>query len=120
MKVSAKLGSCDLSRAIAKAKGMERAVTTGVTLAAREDCKPYVPYLDGHLRGTAETESVPEDGLLVWGNASVPYARAQHYGLPNKRWPGTCMQWFDPAKAANISKWIRIAGTKAGGVANGR
>ena len=50
MKVSAKLGSCDLSRAIAKAKGMERAVTTGVTLAAREDCKPYVPYLDGHLR----------------------------------------------------------------------
>ena len=120
MKVSAKLGSCDLSRAIAKAKGMERAVTTGVTLAAREDCKPYVPYLAGHLRGTAETESVPEAGLLVWGNASVPYARAQYYGLPNKRWPGTCMQWFDPAKAANISKWIRIAGTKAGGVANGR
>lgn len=31
MKVSAKLGSCDLSRAIAKAKGMEQAVTTGVT-----------------------------------------------------------------------------------------
>ena len=120
MRVAAKLGSWDLSRALSKAGDMERAATTAVTLAAREDCKPYVPYLDGHLRATAETESEPERGLLVWGNASVPYARAQYYGYPGKRWPGTCMQWFDPAKAANISKWIRIAGAKAGGAANGR
>ena len=46
----------------------------------------------------AETESVPEDGLLVWGNASVPYARAQYYGLPNKRWPGTYMQMVRPGE----------------------
>ena len=120
MRVSARLGSADLSRALAKAGEMGRAATVGVTLAAREDCKPYVPYLDGHLRATAETESDPERGRLVWGNASVPYAAAQYYGLPDKRWPGTCMQWFDPAKAANVSKWIRVAKAEAGGVANGK
>lgn len=109
MKVSARVKSSDLVRALAKAGPMEQAVRTAVTIAAREDAKPYVPYVTGDLRGTAETESIPEQGRLAWGNASVPYARAQYYGLPNKTWPGTCMQWFDPAKAANLTSWIRAA-----------
>lgn len=118
--IGARVSGADLSKALAKAGRMELAARTGVAIAAREDAKPYVPYLDGHLRATAETESSPEEGRLVWGNASVPYARAQYYGLPGKRWPGTCMRWFDAAKAANMSKWIRIAGRYAGGIADGR
>lgn len=118
--IGAHVASADLGRALAKAGEMRQAATVAVTLAAREDCKPYVPYLDGHLRATSETQSDPEGGKLVWGDSSVPYARAQYYGHPNKRWPGTCMQWFDPAKAANVSKWIRIAGKHAGGVADGK
>lgn len=120
MNIDVKLKSADLSGAIKKAGGMERTVRTQVTLAAREDTKPYVPYVTGDLRATAETESAPEEGLLVYGNASVPYAAAQYYGCPNKTWPGTQMQWFAPSKAANLTRWIRIAQTAAEeGAANG-
>lgn len=117
MRADARLKSADLSRAIAKAGAMARGVRTVVTLAAREDTKPYVPYVSGDLRGTAETESVPEEGLLVWGNSRVPYARAQYYGLPNKTWPGTVMQWWEPSRAANLGKWTRIADEEAHRVA---
>lgn len=120
MRCDVRLKSADLSRAIAKAERTGRAVTQRVTLAAREDCKPFVPYVTGSLRGTAETESVPEQGLLVWGNASVPYARAQYYGCPNKTWPGTCMQWFESARAAHLSQWVQVAGRAAGEVCDGR
>lgn len=118
MKADVRLRSADLSKALAKGDAMGRGVTAMVTLAAREDTKPYVPYLTGDLRGTAETESVPEEGLLVYGSASVPYARAQYYGLPGKTWPGTVMQWFDHSKAANISKWIRVAEKEAKQIAD--
>ncbi|MFR1638180.1 MAG: hypothetical protein ACLSVD_02840 [Eggerthellaceae bacterium] len=89
-----------------------------MTLAAREDCKPYVPYLDGHLRARRRPRACRRTGCSS-GATRQCVRQGEYCGLP-KRWPGTCMQWFDPAKAANISKWIRIAGTKAGGVANGR
>lgn len=120
MRCQVRLRSAELSRAVAKAERTGRAVAARVTMAAREDCKPYVPYVTGALRGTAETESVPERGLLVWGNASVPYARAQYYGCPNKTWPGTCMQWFEPAKAACMARWAEAARQAAGEVCDGR
>lgn len=106
--MSVRVKSFDVSPAVAKGKDAAMAVRSMVTIAAREDTKPYVPYLMGDLRGTAETESVPEEGLLVYGNASVPYARAQYYGLPNKTWPGTVMQWFEASKAANMPAWERV------------
>lgn len=109
MSVTCKIRSIDLSGAAAKGKVVEQRVKTAVTLAAREDTKPYVPYVTGDLRGTAETESIPEQGLLIYGNASVPYARAQYYGLKHKTWPGTCMQWFEAAKAANKLQWQAVA-----------
>lgn len=117
MKVNVSLKSADLSKAVAKAGKFEKGVRSVVTIAAREDTKPYVPFLDGPLQGSAETESKPEEGLLIYGNASVPYARAQYYGLPNKTWPGTCMQWFDPSKAANMRKWERMAQEEADRIA---
>jgi len=109
MEVGLKVTTIDLAKAFAKAGPMQQAVKTSVTLAAREDTKRFVPYQDGALRATAETESRPEEGLLIWGNASVPYARAQYYGLPGKRRPGTVMFWFESAKAAFLKKWVQIA-----------
>lgn len=113
MDIDVRLKSIDLSKAIEKAGKMERQVRAMVTIAAREDTKPYVPYLNGDLRDSANTESQPEDGLLVYGSSSVPYAAAQYYGLPNKTWPGTAMQWFEHSKAANLKKWIQIAQREA-------
>lgn len=119
MNVNVQVKNIDLSRALAKAQRTGHEVTTQVTIAAREDTKPYVPYVTGALRATAETESRPEEGLLVWGNSSVPYARAQYYGLPNKTWPGTCMQWFESARAANMMSWVAIAKKAVGELCNG-
>lgn len=119
MKISAKVSSVDLSKAIAKAGPMERRVKTLVTLAAREDTKPFVPKLNNDLRTSAETESKPEEGLLIYGNADVPYARKQYYEYPNKTYPGTQVQWFEPSKAQNMASWIAIAQQAAGKVANG-
>ncbi|MCL2504417.1 MAG: minor capsid protein [Coriobacteriia bacterium] len=109
MQISAKVTNVDLSRAIAKAGLLKRGVRMVVTLAAREDAKQFVPFEAGALRDSAETESRPEDGLIIWGNASVPYARRQYYALPGKRWPGTTCYWFDAARAAYLSRWIQIA-----------
>jgi hypothetical protein len=108
--VNIRVRSIDLSGAIAKAGKAERRVKTMVTLAAREDTKQYVPYQDGALRQSAETASVPEQGQLIY---STVYARAQYYGLPGKRTPGTTMQWFEASKAANLEKWIKIAEKEA-------
>ncbi len=107
--MTVRIKSFDIAPAIAKGQEAVTAVRGMVTLAVREDTKPYVPYVSGDLRGTAETESVPEEGKLVYGNASVPYARAQYYGLPNKTWPGTVMQWFEESKAVNMPAWERVA-----------
>ena len=109
----------DFSKLAPKVKSAEKRVRTLVTLKAREDCKPYVPIISGALRETAETESIPEKGKLIWGNASVPYARAQYYGLPKKSDPNACCQWFESAKASHEKEWINIAKTAVGEVFNG-
>lgn len=114
MRVSFRVKSVDTRRAVDKAAKAHVRVTTMVTEAAREDTKPYVPYVTGALRRSAETESQPSRGLLVYGSSSVPYARAQYYGLPGKTWPGTVMQWFEHSKAANRRKWERIAKVEYG------
>jgi hypothetical protein len=111
--ISARVKSINLEGAIRKAGKAERRVRTMVTMAAREDTKPYVPYVTGALRQSAEANSNLEQGRLVYGGGNIRYARAQYYGLPGKTWPGTCMQWFEPSKAANIDSWIKIAEKEA-------
>jgi hypothetical protein len=108
--ISANVKSIDLSGVLDKGRRAETRVKKMVTLAAREDTKPYVPYVTGALRQSAEVASVPEQGLLVY---DTEYARAQYYGLPRKTWPGTGMQWFELAKAACIDRWNEIAQLEA-------
>lgn len=107
------VGSVSVTGAAARGTAARKRVVTMVTLAAREDTKPYVPYLNGDLRRSAELESHPEAGKLVYGSTSVPYARAQYYGHPHKTTPGTTCEWFAYGKAANLSKWLRIAQQEA-------
>lgn len=106
MAVSMHVSKIDLSGAEGKATLIADAVQAAVTIAARRDSEPYVPYLTGALRGSAETESQPEQGKLVYGNAAVPYARPQYYSCPGKTWPGTTTRWFEHAADARLAQWI--------------
>ena len=105
-----RLKSIDLKGAVAKGRAAERRIVSMLTIAVREDTKPYVPYVTGALRSSAEVASVPDAGKLIY---DTPYARAQYYGLPNKTWPGTKMQWFEESLAANKAKWERMANEEA-------
>lgn len=108
MRVSARVAKVDVSKAQGKALLAHRKALTATTEAARVDTEPYVPFVTGALRRTAETESQPTRGLLIYGSSAVPYASAQYYGLPGKTWPGTVMHWFQVSKARNGEKWRRI------------
>lgn len=109
MTVRVKVEKVDLGTAKGKGRICTAAATAAMVLAARRDSEPYVPYRQGDLRLSAETESQPERSLLKYGSAAVPYARPQYYGYPNKTWPGTAMKWFDKAKAAHLPEWMREA-----------
>ncbi len=108
----------NLSGVHAKGPLIKKRVVVVLTEKVRFDCNPYVPFLTGALRGTAERYSTP--GKVVWGGTKdVPYARAQYYGLPGKTHPGTVMQWFDYARPRYRAEWERSAKEAAREVANG-
>lgn len=109
MSVTLRVVREDFSTAARKAETAEAAAKSALALAARRDSEQLVPYLTGDLRRTAETESRPEQGLLVYGNAAVPYARPQYYGCPRKTWPGTTMKWFEEAKSVFMESWAKEA-----------
>lgn len=108
MSVTAKVETADLRGAQRKAAPISEAARAAVTMAAMRDTNQFVPYRPGSgaLRGTAELESKPEKGELVYGNGDVVYARPQYYGCPNKTWPGTVMKWFEHAKPIYMSSWL--------------
>ena len=110
--MSVRITRMDFSQAISKGETARKKIRAVVTERARQDCEPFIPYQEGHLRGSGETESDPENGRIVWGNSDVPYARAQYYACPRKTFPGTCNQWFEAAKAANMS-WTKTAAEAA-------
>ena len=109
MSVSIRVSEVDLSRAEAKSRRIRQVAQAALVMAARRDSEPFVPYLTGDLRRSAETESRPEKSVLKYGSAAVPYARPQYYGCPRKTWPGTTLRWFEAAKNAYGPLWIREA-----------
>ena len=113
MSVTLRVSKADIAKAEQKGSKARQASVAAVVMAARRDSEPYVPYLDGHLRRSAETESQPEKALLKYGSAAVPYARPQYFGCPHKNWPGTTMRWFERAKEAHLPGWIQEAQSAA-------
>lgn len=104
--VSARVSRIDLSGAERKAPLMAQAAQAATVMAAMRDSNPLVPYEMGALRGSAETQSQPEQGKLVYGSRAIPYAAPQYYGRPNKTWPGTTTRWFEHAADAHLAQWI--------------
>lgn len=115
MRLSVK--SADVSGARHKAVPIKEAAVGAYALAAIRDTEPLVPYLNGPLRGTAHSESMPEEGKIIYGSPAVPYAHAQYYDYPHKRWPGTTMKWFPKAKQKHGDAWTREAQAAAKEVA---
>ena len=115
--ISCRIDSINLQKAMSKADPIKRAVLMSYSLAAIRDTNQYVPYREGRLRQSANSESVPEQGRIIYGSAAVPYARPQYYGYPNKTWPGTTEKWFDVSSQRNKTKWEREAQQAADKVA---
>ncbi len=103
MRLSVK--GADVSGATRKAVPIEKAAVGAYAMAAIRDAESLVPYLTGALRGTAHSESMPEEGKVIYGSAAVPYARAQYYSCPHKNWPGTTTEWFPKAKERHGDAW---------------
>lgn len=112
MRVSMRVASVNVAGALAKAADARKRARWAMTEQARLDTRPYVPRESGDLMASADAESSPEHGLLVWGSFAVPYARRQYYQLPNKsrqRHPLATMEWFEVSKGVNRPKWERTA-----------
>jgi hypothetical protein len=106
------VAAVDTARAITKAAEARKRAVWAMTEQARLDTRPYVPRVSGDLMSSADAESVPDKGLLVWGSFAVPYARRQYYEFPKKskqRHPLATMEWFAVSKGANGLKWERTA-----------
>lgn len=106
MSITCKIVNKDLSKAMSKCEKYEKAAKTAISQAALRDSTQKVPYDTGALRQSGESGSKLSEGKLIWGNSDVVYAAVQYYSKPNKRKAGTCMEWFDAAKKASLSKWI--------------
>jgi len=112
MRVGFKLKSVDLGQIGPRADAAKKRARTMMTLAAIGDTRPYVPRVSGALAASGDSESRPEQGLLIYGSSAVPYARRQYYGLPGKtktRHPQATTQWFAHSKAANKGRWEQVA-----------
>lgn len=81
-----------------------------------KDSDPYVPMRTGTLVKSGIRGTVLGSGLIVY---NAPYARYQYYGTAfnfNKtKHPQAQAYWFEGAKAANKSKWIRGVKKLGGG-----
>jgi hypothetical protein len=74
-----------------------------------KDSNFYAPENEGFLQASGITGSKIGKGVLQW---TVPYAREQYYGMPNKsksKNPNAQMKWFEVAKAKNGKYWITKA-----------
>ena len=109
MSISCHVRAVNVQDAMQKADLMETAAVTAITQAAERDSRPYVPWLTGDLAGTAERQSIYEQGKLIYGDADVVYAAAQYYANDaswNRNTPGTTSRWFDHAEAQHLNQWI--------------
>lgn len=83
-------------------------------LQVLKDCGPYIPRDEGELERSGPRATVIGSGEVVWDE---PYAQRQYYKLPNKArdvHPLAVMRWFEAAKAARKSVWLRVIKKAAG------
>lgn len=120
MSIGFRVRSVETRGAEAKRARMHPRILAVVTLAARQDTRRFVPYLDGDLARSADLASRPEQGQLIY---DTRYARRQYYEMPMKTratHPQARMRWFEYSKALNRRRWERAAKAESKRIFNGR
>lgn len=80
-----------------------------LTEEIKNDCNQYCKWDSGALAASADINSKPELGLVIW---QTPYARRQYWEIktaytdvnPNATW-----KWCEVAKRLHFSQWERQA-----------
>ena len=83
-----------------------------VTEQVLADSTRYVPVDTGELRSSGRKQTRPGEYTVEWGGGEVGYARAVYYGTGPVRTTQNKMasrQWFEKAKAAKLSLWLKMA-----------
>jgi hypothetical protein len=78
------------------------------------DSNRYTPFVTGELRDSGTTGTEIGSGEIRW---VAPYAKKQYYGKGQKTTafnPLAAGQWFEVAKAAHKTQWIKAAKQIAG------
>lgn len=69
-------------------------------------CGPYVPMRTGYLFKSGNTGTVIGSGKVIY---NAPYAKKCYYlrgaSFSKDKHPLACAQWFEPAKAENLTEW---------------
>lgn len=73
-----------------------------------KDSAPYTPFREGDLMRSGPLGTTIGSGKVEY---NVPYAKAMYYGknfnFYKEKHPKACAQWFEKAKAAKKSSWIK-------------
>lgn len=76
-------------------------------LEVLRDSAPFTPMRTGNLMRSGNTGTVIGSGKVIY---NAPYAKRCYYGrhfrFSKDKHPQACAQWFEPAKAAKLDKWV--------------
>ena len=97
------------STVLAKVMGDFKEILPPLVEEIKNDCNRYCKFAEGHLTESADTNSKPEEGKIIW---QTPYARRQYWEIrtayrtvnPEARW-----RWCEYAKQHHMEQWNRQA-----------
>lgn len=97
------------SAVMAKVQGAWDKGLAILTEEIKNDCNQYVKVRDGFLQQSADANSIPREGKIIWQTA---YARRQYWEIqtaikdknPNASW-----KWCEVAKRKHQEQWARQA-----------
>ena len=97
------------SAVMAKVQGAWDKGLAILTEEIKNDCNQYVKVRDGFLQQSADANSIPREGKIIW---QTPYARRQYWEIqtaikdknPNASW-----KWCEVAKRKHQERWARQA-----------
>lgn len=104
MKFDVKLELKDLGK---RQKALLKKAEYTLAQQVMKDSNKYVPMQDGTLKDSVFTNSLPDQGKVVW---NTPYARRRYYepaNLSKTPNPNASLKWFEVAKTKHLKEWIK-------------
>lgn len=113
----ARVSEVDVDGVLRAAATANRAALGVTAENVLSDCRPYVPYDSGALRGSGETRLEDSAAYVEWGGTedTSRYAREQYYvahdhdTAQNAMFaPNACDHWYEHARADRGDAWLRM------------